>query len=462
MVYGMFVMLGAVTALFFLFNTGQLSREKTKLVNASDAVAYSAGVLHARTLNYQAYLNRAMLANTVAIAQLVSLSSWIQYTSTMGSPYGFMTGANLANPKFALFYPSYLMAQSSGDYMQEFLNDSGALEILAKASDEIVRDALMIAQETAELGLLSARQQVMAEVAQANYQDDGSIAVDALPLAGNDFPSFVSRYSGKNRTRLAEVAETAANRDSFVSKRSWAMSALWSDCPGALVMGRLDWLERRGGTNLIGFDEWKALDTLSEKRWVPSSKTDIFCEALAEFPAAWGFRPAADNPGFDFDLDPTLYDYAMLVNPGASGMAIMTSSSTWGYSGLPDFYDLAENPLKQDNPRFRFAVRLRRNKNQTLTSEGRSDIQGSGSHTRLGRSINAYQAQPAGGDELVAVAAAEVFFERDGGSKDNGYGSELGRPREIGSLFNPYWQVHLIPAQDEVRAAQALQGAVLP
>ena len=51
MIYGLFVLIGAVVALFFLFNTGQLSREKTKLVNTSDSVAYSAGVMNARTLN---------------------------------------------------------------------------------------------------------------------------------------------------------------------------------------------------------------------------------------------------------------------------------------------------------------------------------------------------------------------------------------------------------------------------
>lgn len=39
LIYGMFVTVASVVALFFLFNTGQLSRDKTKLVNTSDAVA---------------------------------------------------------------------------------------------------------------------------------------------------------------------------------------------------------------------------------------------------------------------------------------------------------------------------------------------------------------------------------------------------------------------------------------
>ena len=43
--------MGGLAALFFLFNTGQLTREKTKLVNTADAVAYSAGVMNPRALS---------------------------------------------------------------------------------------------------------------------------------------------------------------------------------------------------------------------------------------------------------------------------------------------------------------------------------------------------------------------------------------------------------------------------
>ena len=53
LIYGIFVLLVSLATLLFLFNTGQLVREKTKLVNTADAVAYSAGVLHARALNFE-------------------------------------------------------------------------------------------------------------------------------------------------------------------------------------------------------------------------------------------------------------------------------------------------------------------------------------------------------------------------------------------------------------------------
>ncbi len=449
MVYGLFVLLAAIAALFFLFNTGQLSREKTKLVNTADAVAYSAGVMNARTLNYEAYANRAMVANTVAIAQLVSLSSWVQYVDRMGT-YG---GAVLDDPKYVHYYPAYFAAMESGTYLQEYLNDSGALEKLAKASDNIIRKLLMTAQKTAYAGLIPARQVVMDEVAKANYVNDGTVIVDPIPLTSTDLPAFIANYDDDERTRFAEVVKTAVKKDGFVQKRNWWLPALWS----TKCFPAIDWLDRRGGTELVGFDEWKALDTLSEKAWY---RTKSGACLIRKNPAAWGTQTAADDPSTGFN--PTLYGQAPIVNPGATGLAIAMSSEEWDYSGLPGFYDLSEKALKEDDPRLRHAVRLRRPKDQTLTSEGRSEIKNSGSGNRLGQTLNAYQALPAGGDDFVAVSASEVFFSREGESKDNVYGKGIGKPREIGSLFNPYWQVRLIQSDAAIQAAQALQGTPLP
>jgi len=65
--------------MLLVFNTGQVTTEKQRLVNAADAAAYSGAVWEARSLNLQAYMNRALVANEVAIAQSVSLRSWTAY-----------------------------------------------------------------------------------------------------------------------------------------------------------------------------------------------------------------------------------------------------------------------------------------------------------------------------------------------------------------------------------------------
>ena len=45
---------------------------------------------------------------------------------------------------------------------------------------------------------------------------------------------------------------------------------------------------------------------------------------------------------------------------------------------------------------------------------------------------------------MMASAAVEVWFARPPGSVDNAWGSAQGKPVELASLFNPYWQVRLI------------------
>lgn len=444
LVYGLFIMAAGAAGTFFFFNTGQLYHEKSRLVNTADMVAYSAGVMNARALNFQAYTNRAMIANTVAIAQLVSLSSWIQYVDNLG-----MYGRSVLKPKFIAFYPSYFLAAGIGPPLQAGLNDSGVLQGLENAADASVA-MLAGAQSVAYAGLVPVRQQVMSEVASANYRNDGSVSVDMLPDSVTEWGDFLKHYSGDERARFAEAVKTAANEDAFVSRRSWSMPGLWPDC--AVAFPRLDRLDRRGGTELIGYDEWKSVDTLSVKEWVPKSKHDPLCRKLAETPAGWGAAGAADRPSSY--VGPQQFDGALRVNPASTALASY-SSRAWNYSGLPGFYDLSDAVLRDADPRMRMAVRLKRHKNQTATSEGRSQI-GTSAH------LNDYRASPAGGDEFVAVSTSEVYFERPADFSENVFGKASGKPRELASLFNPYWQTRLVYSEAHVRAARALQGVVAP
>lgn len=82
----MFVLLTLAVVLLgglLLFNSGVAVSEKMRLQNAADATAYSVSQLEARDLNFTAYLNRAMVAHEVAIAQMIGLASWSAYLSTV-------------------------------------------------------------------------------------------------------------------------------------------------------------------------------------------------------------------------------------------------------------------------------------------------------------------------------------------------------------------------------------------
>jgi len=74
------IMLLSVAGLVLMYNTGQATSEKLRVVNAADAAAYSGGVWVARQLNFMAYTNRAMIANHVAVGHFVSFASWLENT----------------------------------------------------------------------------------------------------------------------------------------------------------------------------------------------------------------------------------------------------------------------------------------------------------------------------------------------------------------------------------------------
>ncbi|MCW5603539.1 MAG: hypothetical protein KIT18_03190, partial [Burkholderiales bacterium] len=63
-------------ATLILYSSGQLATQRIKLQNTADAAAYSAAIVEARDYNFSAYANRAMVANQVAVAQFVGLTSW--------------------------------------------------------------------------------------------------------------------------------------------------------------------------------------------------------------------------------------------------------------------------------------------------------------------------------------------------------------------------------------------------
>lgn len=65
-----------VLVMFTMYSTGWQTIAKIKLQNTADAAAYSAALAQARDYNFSAYTNRAMVANQVAVAQMVGLTSW--------------------------------------------------------------------------------------------------------------------------------------------------------------------------------------------------------------------------------------------------------------------------------------------------------------------------------------------------------------------------------------------------
>ena len=449
LIYGIFVLMGGLAALLFVFNTGQLTAEKTKLVNTADAVAYSAAVMQARALNFDAYTNRALMANEVMIAQAVSIAAWSAHVVRHTENITPLNCRNYYSVPAALVLIDYIpvcyllslpTARNTAQAVDQVAQQAAQASVLAS---EAAKAVLQGAQANMAATILPARKALMQQVADANYAGDGSVRVDSMPITDTftqfEGGSFIRAYAGAERGRFKQAARAAAQRDTFVRQRSWT-SANHLPC----LLGNKAEFRRRGGTELVDFDAWKAMDTASLHHWswhthglfhLPTCDDD-------EMPLGYGAQAAAHGTPDDSGA---AYGQSRADNPRASGLA---NSSDWHYSGLPTFSDIAVPALAyastDPQPRLTFAIRLTRAKDQLRTSDGKSGIKPA-AHLAI------IDGKPAH-DVLAAVATAQVYFERPGGRDDG--------KTELASLFNPYWQVRLLSTSAaDLAAATALGGA---
>ncbi len=86
-----------IVSMLAMYSMGQLSVAKIRLQTTADAAAYSAAVTEARDLNFQAYMNRAMIANQVAVAQMVSMTSWTRAWADTWNGNWTSVGSSLAS-----------------------------------------------------------------------------------------------------------------------------------------------------------------------------------------------------------------------------------------------------------------------------------------------------------------------------------------------------------------------------
>lgn len=409
-------------SLLFVFNSGQIVAAKLRLVGAADAAAYSAAQAQARALNFQAYMNRAVVANEVAIAQLVSVRSWsgymdqaLQRTAAIGSLV-----PPLAAPLRALSrsWDSIDNALQRALPPLEAAASAWNVEVLARA--EYIADA-----QTAALADSLAREVAFDNVPALGAGAVGRAFTGSNALRWRNFTAGHGR-SGDERARLREVVMDS--RDGFTRARSWTLGL-----PPLLS------LRKRGGTDLIGYEAWRGMDTLALRVSV------LF--GTHEQPLAWRAAENRRQP------EPGRGEHggSYRDNPRTSSYAARELAARNGYRGLPSYRDVRPGPNRDQAP-LRYDVELRQAGGTIATS----DVMMGGAATVVPDedpkvAVPAYQSGMA-----YALSAAQVVFRRPVGRADH-------RP-ELGSLFNPYWQARLAPVSrtQRVAAAAAHGGAADP
>jgi Flp pilus assembly protein TadG len=390
-------------AFVMVFNVGQVVNDKIKLTNAADAAAYSAALWEARSLNYQAYLNRAIVANEVATAQLVSLRSWSQYIGRLTTNADRITRyiPPLAAPMRAL-------AQGWGRV------NSGvqqALPPLESALSLWNTRSLAVAQAVAHQQALLAAEDLVRQVSTANEpRAQVSDATRILQVRNGEI--WQHRFTERSQRGSNDLSRFARllmdSRDGFTRSRR-------NDLPITLPLLSIP---RRGGTDLLGEYSWRGLDTLSIHLDLPLNHV--------ETPVGWG---AAEQRRRVVNLRGD-HGGSLRRNPRASRRAMRDIRIAQGYQGLPEIRDVV-NTGRPGTRTLAYSVALQMPSSAILTAD-RLFLPAGLATFEAGTEPVAPQLSAGA---LHAIGSAELYFQRPAERAD-------GR-EEYPSLFNPYWQARL-------------------
>ena len=476
-----------------VFNTGQAVSKKVELTTTADAAAYSAAIQQARAYNLIAYMNRAEVANEVAVAQMTSWYSWMNFTLRGTDNFKDAVQA------IAVIFDISIVGAEIGAALQEVVTALNEVKTVVKT----LRDGMQVAfsagvtavssinyaYSLASQGIAEIESQealkLVPEVVKRNTGGKAKIGARGYTLLEQgalEARSFVTHYTIPSSGTRSAGADRFANvvmeaRDGFSRKRS---GGIWV-------------VHKRGGTDLVDYTQWVAVDTLNVKfrSIIPPVKIDV--------PLAWGggaavnstlrsFRSVA-SPGFNngrgwdslYDIDRGHYKrYDEGIDNGKAGQKVLSSPAldgsdkAWlknyaklGTPGLQPYNDIDDGkgivPYNPGAESFGddlqvgpvFTVLVEQPMNTVRTSDQIDGIGGpAGSDFEVpDKTI---------GNAMTALSSAQVYFDRPRGF---GLFDSVVSPskRELGNLFSPYWQARLIDTPCRSRQEVAVSyGSAAP
>ena len=423
-------------ALIYLFNTSQLLAERTQAKVLADHAVYNTAIKQAQLLNANAYMNKAKIANQLATAQAVSVSSWAKHFEPMPEntqhikliPYigpEIHEGITVATeniqiiPKLASVHiHANNIATKSISLQQSALNNASIEAIMKVHSDTVSQSSIGRGFDSKPLLITS------------------KYAVNPNPLA-ND---FIKNYSGNSsdpkigRRRLKDVV--LASRDDFTLKRRPKNT---TDFKIPIFKNKL---VARGGTEISNdLNQWKGVDTFSHhyrfwktKKWkLPKlkSREDQIGYGSALISSSGSDNDTGNYVGYDdarnnWDASKRSHQYTPSWDSRKNNKFSKLSET-----GVPSFWDLDSKFLSLDEPTLPVSILITKKSSNLDTTSGASGF-------KVGSALDITSS-----DNINAVSTAEVYFERPLQDR-RGNNTYLNKKKfEKASLINPYWQVRL-------------------
>lgn len=483
-------------ALWVMYDSGQIHIQKMRLQNTADNTAYSASVLMARDMNFVAYTNRAMVANQVAIAQAVGMSSWIHMMRRAArnldhlgdyfwpiKPYteGIAQGADAMADGVDRFAQAMIEASdwmvgvwSKAQVYFHFAATAAAVD-LAK---EVTRRNDPHARHLAAAGGVP-----LASVAAMAGWWDEQVGHRQHQVPGPDPDSHAGKLALKRFNEFETVVKKS--RDPFSAGRSYS----WVESPAPPPPGGPQFdIRKYGGSDLFRVLnesgnkyrwQWSGMDTVSIWARICKWDPDLDCGDYDDFlPLGWGAAHALDR-GNDSDFfayaEPKRHGYQgrrrRLWGAGAwenrtaarFGAEEGKCDDEWvggcgnhqltQIEGLRPFYDFKPDGAQDLGPPVTVLI---------AKDDTRLGTQKSWPGTVPGYRIpKAFETEAEGGapkGQMAALAKAETYFAR---AYDMRSWRRPDRRFEHGNLYNPFWQVRLIePTAQERAAAVAIAGGI--
>jgi uncharacterized lipoprotein YbaY len=455
-----------------LYNSGMLANTKTQLQNAADAGAYSGAVLLARDHNFSAYTNRAMVANQVSVAQLVSLKS---YTQDAAAAHKRITGPvhTAWSNIIPAFKPIWIGARAV------------PVEALASAYASVAPAVVVTLDKL--IRLFERAQEMHHDVTALNVAFTATEVVKKNdPKASVSLMTFQTAYTVHQVTawkastkqhsandtsavadRFANVVVSEESTDELIRNRGSVLIASWISLPTSIACPppsipvlTVYGFAHDGGTIL----------SKNKKRWLALDATQgagfVGCVTPVGIPFGYpllqdgvggsGGALAGRNGGYGdrigFSGNPAeTRSYGGALNglvaiPAnrryKSGPGSSMDASTGGLQTYyRDMADPATAPANQsaalNGGQVPFTIEVRHGAADIRTS---SKVLGSAAAT-----VNAQETLK--GDTMRALSSAHAYFYRS--NTDSSAFTKTGWARadhktEIANLFNPYWQAQLV------------------
>lgn len=466
-----------------LFNSGMLANTKTRLQNAADAGAYSAGVLQARDHNFSAYANRAMVANQVAVAQFVSLKSYLQDAA---QTHERMSGVVLtAESELPSSKPLWDAAQKMP--IEQIESKFAALAPKVVEGLDLLIGAFQNAQDIHHVATGIEMVVVADEVVKRN---DPLAKVARAVMLGTtvkqiaDWKGSTTAHSANDTTReadrFADVVVNPNSTDGFIRNRasvplpSWASTVSWCRlAPNHFFSFTAFGFVHTGATQLSKDKKrWLGLDATMGGGIMtcifvvpcPPAGTPGPC-LVVTVPLTDGFSNAGIIPGgnggavagktgaYDslngYKNNPgatALYGGAAISPPGAYRYNIAGPGPTLDAGGgLQNYYRDMTNPLadipknqtaEENGGAFPITLEVERSAASIRTS---SKILADSSALRMDDGLK--------GNTMRTLSSAHGYFYRpktDTLADFTSAGwSRSDQKAEVANLFNPYWQTRL-------------------